>query len=128
VAGFDVEQFIYIRIPAAIGPQDRQSLFEDAIDAALGADSLGEVSGGGSCLGAPRPDGSRIIEFCGIDVDTRDRDASLACLRRLLPELGVPKDTTFEYTRASHRLEDRFLGFDWEISAPRDSLHPGFDV
>lgn len=125
---FDVEKFVYIRVPAEIGPFDRQSLFEDPIDEALAAESLGEVSGGGSCLGVPRADGSRPIEFCGIDVDTRDRDATLVVLRRLLPELGLPRGTALEYTRAGHRLEDRFLGFDWEVGTARESLHPGFDV
>ena len=125
---FDVEQFIYIKIPAAIQPLDRGSLFEDPIDAALEPKGLGHVSGGGSLLGDARPDGTRPIEFCGIDVDTTDRDAVLEILRAILPDLGIPPATELQYTSGVQRLQDRFSGSDWVIAEPRVSLHPGFDI
>lgn len=125
---FDVEQFIYVKIPDSIQPLDRASLFEDRIDAALGPKNLGEVSGGGSLLGKFRPDGTRPIEFCGIDIDTVDRDATLEILRKLLPDLGVPLATELHYTAGGVKLQDRFLGADWSIGEPRDFLHPGFDI
>ena len=87
---FDVEQFIYVKIPAPIQPLDRGSLFEDPIDSALEPEGLGHVSGGGSLLGDTRADGTRPIEFCGIDIDTTDRSAVLHILRGLLPKLGIP--------------------------------------
>lgn len=125
---FDVEQFIYIKIPDAIQPLDRAEIFEDPIDAALKPQELGHVSGGGSLLGNARPDGTRPIEFCGIDVDTTNRDAVLMLLRRLLPDLGIPLATELHYTTGNTKLQDRFLGADWIIGESREFLHPGFDI
>ena len=125
---FDVEQFVYVKIPAAVQPIDRGTMFEDPIDAALEPYGLGHVSGGGSLLGDALPDGTRSIEFCGIDIDTTDRDAVLQILRELLPSLGIPLATELQYTSAGARLQDRFLGSDWAIGDPRESLHPGFDI
>ena len=125
---FDVERFLYLKIPADIGPRERAERFEDPIDAALAQDGLGEVSGGGSSLGHPRPDGSRPIEFCGIDIDVTDREAALALLRVVLPGLGLPAGSELHYTASGRRLQDRFGGDAWEIGAVRDFLHPGFDV
>ena len=128
VEDFDVEQFVYIKIPEPIQPLDRASLFEDPIDSALAPRSLGHVSGGGSLLGQALPNGTRPIEFSGIDVDTTDREAALELLRKLLPELGVPAGTELHYTAASVKLQDCFLGGSWTIGDPRDFLHPGFDI
>lgn len=125
---FDVEQFVYVKIPAAIQPLDRGKLFENPIDAALAPKCLGHVSGGGSLLGDADPDGTRTIEFCGIDIDTTDRDGVLLILREMLPRLGVPLATELQYTSGSNKLQDRFLGSDWAIGELRESLHPGFDI
>ena len=125
---FDVEQFVYVKIPAAIQPVDRGTMFEDPIDAALDPEGLGHVSGGGSLLGDALPDGTRPIEFCGIDVDTTDRDVVLQILREMLPRLGIPPATELQYTSGNLKLQDRFLGFDWVVGEPRESLHPGFDI
>jgi hypothetical protein len=125
---FDVEQFIYVKIPASIEPLDRGSLFEDPIDSALKPKGLGYVSGGGSLLGRPQSDGTRKIEFCGIDIDTTDRVAVLQILRSLLPDLGLPLATELHYTADGLKLQDRFLGADWSIGEPREFLHPGFDI
>ncbi|WP_296249677.1 hypothetical protein [uncultured Stenotrophomonas sp.] len=125
---FDAEQFIYVKIPAAIQPLDRGSMFEDPIDAALNPEGLGYISGGGSLLGNALPDGTRPIEFCGIDIDTTDRDAVLLVLRAMLPSLGIPLATELQYTSGGSKLQDRFLGSDWLVAEPRDCLHPGFDI
>lgn len=125
---FDVEQFVYIKIPDALQPIDRAAIFEDRIDGVLQSNGLGHVSGGGSLLGEIRPDGTRVIEFCGIDVDTTDRDAVLVILRRLLPDLGAPPYTELHYTARGEKLQDRFLGADWTTAETREFLHPGFDI
>ena len=125
---FDVEQFVYLKIPADIGPLVRAQRFEDPIDAALGRDGLGEVSGGGSSLGEARADGSRPIEFCGIDIDCTDREAVLALLRVLLPGLGLPAGSELHYTASGLRLQDAFDGDVWTVGEARTFLHPGFDV
>ena len=122
---FDVEQFIYVRIPGHIEPIERGDI-EDRIEPAL--DELGEISGGGSLLGDPRPDGSRPIEFCGIDIDTTDRDAVLTVLRGLLPTLGMPAGTELQYTCAGARLRDIHDGSGWSVRQPRTELHPGFGI
>jgi hypothetical protein len=125
---FDVEQFVYVKIPAPIQPLDRGTLFEDPIDAALESDGLGHVSGGGSLLGDACPDGTRPIELCGIDIDTTDRAAVLEVLRVLLPNLGIPLASELHYTANGLKLRDRFLGTSWVIGEPRDFLHPGFGI
>lgn len=125
---FDVEQFIYVKIPEAILPLDRGSLFEDPIEAALQSRDLGCVSGGGSLLGASDVDGKRSIEFCGIDIDTTDRTAALVFLREFLPTLGIPLASELHYTADGRKLQDRFLGAAWAIGEHREFLHPGFDI
>jgi len=125
---FDVEQFIYIKIPDAIQPVARAESFEAPIDAALEPQTLGHVSGGGSLLGNACSDGTRPIKFCGIDVETTDRNAVLEILHGLLPHLGAPLATELHYTAGGTKLQDRFLGTDWAIGEPREFLHPGFDI
>lgn len=125
---FDIEQFVYIKIPADIDPLDRSKIFEAPIDAALASKGLGEVSGGGSLLGNIRSDGTRPIEFSGIDVDTNARETVLAILRKLLPGLGSPVGTELHYTAGGFKLQNRFFGADGIIGDARDFLHPGFDV
>ena len=124
----DVDRFVYLKIPADIGPLVRAERFEDPIDDALAQEGLGEVSGGGSSLGLARPDGSRPIEFCGIDIDCSDREATLALLRVLLPGLGLPAGSELHYTAGGQRLQDAFDGEVWAVGDPRTFLHPGFDV
>ena len=125
---FDAELFVYIKIPDAIQPLDRSEIFETAIDAALASDGIGQVSGGGSLLGRIHSDGTRTIEFCGIDVDATDRGAALTILRGLLPDLGAPVGTELHYTAEGLKLLDRFTGADWTIGDTRDFLHLGFDI
>ena len=124
---FDVEQFIYVNIPGHIEPIERGQI-EDRIEPLLREASLGEISGGGSQLGDARPDGTRPIEFGGIDIDTTDRNAALELLRSLLPTLEVPAGTELHYTRQGTRLLDRYAANGWELELPRTRLHPGFDI
>ena len=128
VNAFDVEQFIYVKIPGEIGPLDRGELFEDKIEPVLAEKSLGSVSGGGSSLGDARPDGSRPIEFCGIDIDTKARDEALAALRSLLPTLNAPVGTELHYTKSGQQLQDELSIGGWVLERPRVFLHPGFGV
>jgi len=125
--GFDVEQFIYVKVPGHIEPVARGEI-EDRIEPFLREARLGEVSGGGSQLGNARPDGTRLIEFCGIDIDTTDRDAALGLLRSLLPTLEVPAGTELHYTRQGIRLLDRYAANGWTLELAREQLHPGFDI
>jgi hypothetical protein len=125
---FDIENFIYIKIPGDIQPLDRGSRFEDLIDSALAHANLGATSGGGSSLGNPGPDGSRRIEFCGIDFDATDRDGALASLRTLLPDLNAPIGTELHYTCGGIKLQDVLSVKGWQLGLPRSFTHPGFGI
>jgi hypothetical protein len=125
---FDVEQFIYLKIPGNIGPIDRGDLFEDRIEPVLAERNLGSVSGGGSSLGDARPDGSRPISFCGIDIDTTSRDEALVVLRNLLPTLDAPIGTELHYTKNGQKLQDELAAEGWLLEKPRVFDHPGFGV
>lgn len=125
---FNIENFIYIKIPGDIQPLDRGALFEDPIDSALAQANLGATSGGGSSLGSPRPDGSRRVEFCGIDFDATDRDGALAALRTLLPDLDAPLGTELHYTCGGIKLQDVLSVEGWQLGLPRTYSHPGFGV
>ena len=126
--GFDVEKFVYLKIPGDVDPVQRGERFSRPIEAALAGRALGEVSGGGSSLGAPDAQGRTAIEFCGIDIDVADRDAALVVLRELVPTLGAPVGTELHYTRAGRPRRDRFDAAGWVLDEPRTDRHPGFGV
>lgn len=125
---FDVERFIYVKLAASLQPLTRGELFENPIDDELQRLGLGEVSGGGSLLGQPEPDGTRYIEFCGLDVEATDREKALELLRRMLLELDAPDYSELHYTVQGQKRQDNLMGGAWEIGLPRSFLHPGFDV
>ena len=83
------QHFFYIRIPESLGPVRRGEKYEDPLREDLG--ELGEVTGGGSQLGA-----GDIIEYCGIDVLVNDRDHGLKAIRKSLRSSGAPADTVIE--------------------------------
>ncbi|MGC4073567.1 MAG: hypothetical protein QM760_13835 [Nibricoccus sp.] len=120
--------FIYVKIPEDIGPIDRGEKYEDPLEQKLSDAGLGHVSGGGSQLGDPLSDGSRPIEFCGLDVDVSDLAESLALLRAELPRLGAPDGTQIHYTIDDTKLQDTYLQGKWMLEQSRTFLHPGFGV
>ena len=113
---------IYIFIPESIGPIDRGDKYEDPVIDELERLGLGEVSGAGTSLGDARPDGTRLIEACGIDVDTDDVDATRAALRALLPNLGCPAGTQLQYEAAGRPLQDEYDGTSWALDQDRTGL------
>lgn len=125
---FDPELFIYVKLPGPIQPIDRGTLYEDPLEAKLQAHDLGTISGGGSQLGDIRPDGTRPIVYCGLDIDVTDQNRALEFLRLQLPTLPIPEGTEIHYTRGGIRLQDHYVGGSWVIEQPRNSLHPGFGV
>lgn len=86
------------------------------------------ISGGGSQLGKPYPDGCPRVEFCGIDIDVTDRDRALGVIRQKLVELNTPIGTEVHYTVGNSMLLDRFVGDTWQERLPRSFKHPGFGV
>ena len=119
---------VYVFLPDPLGPIDRGDKYEDPIIDELERLGLGEVSGGGSSLGDQRPDGTRPIESCGIDVDTDDIEATREALRALLPTLGCPKGAQLHYRLADKPLQDEYDGKSWTLGEDRTVLHPGFGV
>ena len=98
--------FVFVRIPESLQPLDRASKYEDPLQLALDQAKLGEVTGGGSQMTAPKADGSRDIEWVGIDVELVSLDQGLRLLKQELIRLGAPKGTVLEYERAGKRVED----------------------
>lgn len=125
-AGLDPEQFIFVKILDPVMPLDRGAKYEDPLEALLEARGLGTISGSGSGLGDPRPDGTRPIAFCGVDINTAVRDQALAILREEIPKLGAPVGSELHYTRNGVRLQDELGVNGWVLSRPRTYLHPGF--
>ncbi len=123
-----IPALVYVYLPGSIQPIDRGDQFEAAIDEVLKRLGLGEVSGGGSQLGDELSDGSRPIEFCGIDVDTIDVERTRDTLRALLPKLGCPQGTQLHYRTAENPLQDEYSGLAWVLGKPRSMLHPGFGI
>jgi hypothetical protein len=98
--------FVYIKIPADLGPMDRGEQFEDPLQEVLDKERLGTITGGGSLLSDPDEDGLRKIEYCGIDVDLYDALNGLQLLRRELVRLQAPANTMLLYELDGHNWED----------------------
>jgi hypothetical protein len=120
--------FVYIKIPESLKPIPRGDKYEDPIQASLQALGLGEVTGGGSQLGDQQPDGTRPIEFCGIDVELTDLDRGRELLRGRLTTLGAPAGTELHFTVIDTKLQDELHPDGWVLDQPRTFLHPGFGV
>ena len=121
-------ELVYVFLPESIGPIDRGDKYEDPIIDELERLGLGEVSGGGSSFSEPRPDSTRLIKSCGIDIDTDDVDATRAMLHALLPKLGCPTGTQLHYMVSENPLQDEYDGESWTIGEDRTILHPGFGI
>jgi hypothetical protein len=86
------EWFFYVRIPAALEPEERISRYETRLHRELAERyAVGMVTGGGSQLG----DAGQIT-FCGVDVVVSDRELGLAALRKTLLQIGAPVNTIIE--------------------------------
>ena len=118
---------IYVKLPEPLDPIDRSSRYADPLEAELQLSGLGFVSGGGSSLSEERPDGTREVEYCGIDVDAYDVDAVRDLLREHLPELGCVDGTELYYRdKADVPLSDIYGNNQWSLGQPRTEMHPGF--
>ena len=115
----DDTSFIYVLLPAPLEPDEREARFGAPIDAELQLTSLGYVSGGGQLLSAPDEKGDRTIQYCGIDVDAVDVDATRELLRFHLPMLGCPAGTEIQYRESELDLMDRYDGDQWALARPR---------
>lgn len=73
------------RLYEHIEPLDRGERYEDPLDAALREAGVGEVTGGGSQLGALGE-----IEFADIEIVVSDVDAALPVITEALEKAGAP--------------------------------------
>jgi hypothetical protein len=76
---------VVARLYEHIGPIDRGTRYEDPLDAALRAASLGEVTGGGSQLGALGE-----IEFADVEIQAANLDDALPVIVDVLQRSGAP--------------------------------------
>jgi len=121
-------ELVYVKLPESLMPLERGPRYEDPIQESLSAQRLGEVTGGGSQLGDPQPDGTRFIEFCGIDVEVTNLDRGRDLLRTRLAALGAPVGTELHFTIDGVKLQDELHSRGWLVDQPRTFLHPGFGV
>lgn len=124
----DDELFIYVVLPGDIHPHERGERFADPLQMALQAAELGEITGAGSQLDDPYPDGRPRVEFCGLDIELDQVDGARQLIMRTLQTLGAPPGTELHYTAGDARLLDRFTGECWNESLPRTMLHPAFGI
>jgi hypothetical protein len=124
---FDPQQFIYVMLPGDIQPIARGERFEDPLEKILQDQRLGTISGGGSQMDDPYPDGRPRVAFCGLDVEVTDRDAALPVIRSSLVSLSAPTGTELHYTAGTDKLLDRLGDGGWQTHLPRNMLHPGFN-
>ncbi len=120
--------FVYVKIPEGLMPMDRGDKYDDPLLDILTEKGLGEVTGGGSSLGDERPDGTRPIEFIGVDVELNDLETGLPVLRDAVVQLGAPSGTELHYTRDGEKLQDVFEDGTWQLELERTFLHPGFGI
>lgn len=125
---WDPQLFLYVKIPGDIQPLVRGERFEDPLASALQEAKLGDVSGGGSQLADPYPDGRPRVEFCGMDIDVTDRDKARALIMRKLIDLQAPYGTEIHYTADKTLLLDRLMEDGWNEGLLRTDRHPGFGV
>jgi hypothetical protein len=125
---WDPQLFLYVKIPGDVQPLVRGERFEDPLASALQEANLGDVSGGGSQLADPYPDGRPRVEFCGMDIEVSDRDRARALVMRKLIDLQAPRGTEIHYTAGSNMLLDRLMESGWNEGLPRIDRHPSFGV
>lgn len=118
-------ELIYIHLPEPLEPEERELRYGDPLDAELRLRRLGYVSGGGTMQSAEKEDGSRDIEFCGVDVDSNDVAAARQFLREHLPLLDCPAGTRLEYRSGGVDLQDEYDGAGWLVERP-SPIHPDF--
>jgi len=88
-------------------PLDRGKKYEDPLDTALKAANLGEVTGGGSQLGELRKDGTRGIDWVGIDVEVTNIERGIPFIKSELVRLGAPAATVLEFNRAGVKVKEQ---------------------
>ena len=98
------------------------------LNAALKENAAGEVTGGGSGLGDERPDGTRPIEYIGVDLELEELDTGLPIVRQTLEAIGAPEGTEVHYTRDDEKLQDDLKDGEWNVGLERTFLHPGFGI
>jgi len=92
--------FVFVKITDPIPPLERARKYEDPLDAALKAERLGEVTGGGSQL---TKEGK--IDWIGVDVDLVNLESGIPFLKRKLLAIGAPRGSSLEYQTQGKKLQ-----------------------
>ncbi|WP_313915586.1 hypothetical protein [Tahibacter sp.] len=92
--------FVFVKVAESILPIARGNKYEDPLDAALKAEGLGAVTGGGTSLSKDKD-----IDWVGVDVELTDVTKGVPFLRKKLIEFGAPKGSTLEYELDGKRIE-----------------------
>lgn len=82
------------RIWEPVQPMDRIVRYEDPLDAALGRNHLGEISGEG-CQSSDEKE----IEFVDIDLELANLDSALDLVRQVLEDAGAPAGSELRFER-----------------------------
>jgi hypothetical protein len=92
---------VIARLKARAQPLDRGEVFEDPLNEILEAAGTGQVTGGGTMLGAGGE-----IEFCDLEIMVPEAtDAVLAAIRGTLERLGAPKGSKLIWDDGAKELE-----------------------
>jgi hypothetical protein len=92
---------VIARLNARAQPLDRGEVFEDPLNEVLQASGTGDVTGGGTMLGA---DGE--IAFCDLEIIVpAATDAALAAIRTALERLGAPKGSKMIWNDGADEAE-----------------------
>ena len=120
--------FVFAKIWDPIQPIARGERYEDPLLEALEPEGLGEVTGGGSQLGADNE-----IQWVGVDIELVNLDSALELTRSVLEHCGAPRGSRLEFSRGAERT---FLPFGTSecvavyldgVGLP-DSVYEGTDI
>lgn len=81
------ETFVIAQLNERIGPAERVTVYEETLDRVLRQNEVGEITGGGTMMGASKEIENIDIEIC-LSVPP---EKALDLIRRTLEELGAPK-------------------------------------
>lgn len=110
-----------VHLNARLRPDDRGEWFEDPLEEVLGAQKVGEITGGGTLQAE-----SGEIQSCNIELELRDSSANLIdWLVAGLEQLGAPKGSTLTLTESGI---ERSFGQDEGMAIYLNGKDLGVDV
>ncbi len=90
--------FVFAKIWDPIQPIARGERYEDPLLEVLERDGLGQVTGGGSQLGADDE-----IQWVGVDIELVNLESALELTRSVLEQCGAPRGSRLEFSKGGER-------------------------